>query len=130
MKTIHQKKITQEAIVLRHMRHARKLSLNQAGGLVGITGSAVAHFEQGRTPLSRTRIETFLDAYQFSREEYLEFFDGQNLPINFRDECLSILKQLDETKLQAVHAILVSLMPTGSTRNQSVSPIGDNSGLR
>ena len=117
MKTIHNKKITQEAIILRHMRHTRKLSLNQAGRLVGITGSAVAHFEQGRTLLSRTRIETFLEAYQYSREEYLGFFDGDALPIDYRDECLSIVKQLDVAKLQAVHAVLINFMPQGTTRS-------------
>lgn len=119
MKTIHQKKITQEAIIIRHMRHTRKLSLNEAGRLVGITGSAVAHFEQGRTTISRARIETFLEAYQYSREEYLELFDGGGLPINLRDECLAIVRQLDETKVQAVHAVLVNFMPHGTTRSQS-----------
>ena len=119
MKTIHQKKITQEAIILRHMRHTRKLSLNQAGSRIGITGSAVAHFEQGRTPISRARIETFLEAYQYTREEYLEFFDGDTLPINLRDECLGIVKQLDATKLQAVHAVLVNFMPQNTTRSHS-----------
>ena len=116
MKTIHRKKITQEAIILRHMRHSRKLSLNDAGGLVGITGSAVAHFEQGRTPISRARIETFLEAYRYSREQYLELFDSA-LPVNLRDECLSIVKLLDGTKLQAVHSVLVNLMPPGTTRS-------------
>lgn len=119
MKTVHQKKITQEAIILRHMRHVRKLSLNQAGRLVGITGSAVAHFEQGRTTVSRARIESFLDAYKFTREEYLEFFDGKELPINLRDECIGVVKQLDDTKLQAVYAVLVNFMPQGTTRTQT-----------
>ena len=119
LKTIHRKKITQEAVILRHMRHVRKLSLNQAGGLVGITGSAVAHFEQGRTTVSRARIETFLEAYQFTRDEYLEFFDNDALPINLRDECLVIVKQLDEVKLQAVHSVLVNFMPQGTARSRA-----------
>ncbi len=123
MKTIHQKHITQEVIILRHLRQLRKLSLNQAGRLVGITGSAVAHFEQGRTAISRSRIDSFLKAYQFTRDEYLEFFDSQKLPINLRDECISVIKQLDETKLQAVYAVLVNFMPAGTTRSQT-SPQG------
>ncbi|MGK5085887.1 helix-turn-helix transcriptional regulator [Bdellovibrionota bacterium FG-1] len=119
MKTIHQKKITQEAIILRHMRHTRKLSLNQAGRLVGITGSAVAHFEQGRTTLSRARIETFLEAFRYTRDEYLEFFDSAALPINLRDECLGIVKHLDDAKLQAVHSVLVNFMPLNTMRSNS-----------
>lgn len=117
MKTVHQKRITQEAVILRHMRHVRKLSLNQAGRLVGITGSAVAHFEQGRTTVSRARIETFLEAYRFTRDEYLDYFKVEALPINLRDECLVIVRQLDEVKLQAVHAVLVNFMPPGAARS-------------
>ena len=93
------------------MRHVKKLSLTQAGHLVGITASATAHFEQGRTQRSRAKNESFLGAYRFTRDEYLAFFDGDSLPISLRDECIGIVKQLDEAKVQAVHVVLVNFMP-------------------
>ncbi len=111
-----QKRITQEAIVLRHLRLARKLSLNKAGRLVGITGSAIAHIEGGRMEVSRARIDTMVKAFGYTREEYLEFFDGRELPLNIRDECADIIRQLDDSKLNAVYAVLVNFMPQGSAR--------------
>ena len=115
MKRSQQKRITKEAMVLRYMRHSRKLSLNAAGRLVGISGSAIAHIEQGRMDISRARLQTLLKAYRFTQDEYLEFFDGRPVPISLRDECIGILKQLDESRLQAVHAVLVNFLPPGAT---------------
>ena len=121
MQRSQQKRITKEAMVLRYMRQSRNLSLNQAGQLVGISGSAISHIEQGRMDVSRARIQTLLQAYQFTAEEYLEFFDGSPVPMSLRDECIGILKQLDESKLQAVHAVLVNFVPPGSVRGPNCS---------
>lgn len=82
---------------------------------MAITGSAIAHIEQGRMDISRARIEAMLAAYEYTREEYLAFFDGASLPINLRDECSNIIRQLDDGKLQVVHSVLVNLMPPGTS---------------
>ena len=118
MQRSQQRRITKEAMVLRYMRQSRNLSLNQAGQLVGISGSAISHIEQGRMDVSRARIQTLLQAYRFTKEEYLEFFDGRPVPVSLRDECIGLLKQLHELKLQAVHTVLVSLLPPGAARSQ------------
>ena len=124
-----QKRITKESIILRHMRMVRKISLNKAGALLNITGSAIAHIEAGRMEVSRARVAAMINAYGFSQDEYLEFFDGKELPLNLREECIGIIHQLDEVRLQAVHAVLVNFMPIGSVRsarspeqNQRISP--------
>jgi transcriptional regulator with XRE-family HTH domain len=123
-----QKRITKEAIVLRYLRLSKKLSLNKAGRLIGITGSAIAHIEGGRMDVSRARIDTMVTAYGYTMDQYLEFFDSDALPVNLRDECVGIVRQLDDVKLQAVHAVLVNFMPVGATRTAQspsrVSAIG------
>ena len=111
MKRSQQKRITQEAAIVRHMRHERGLSLNEAGARVRITGSAIAHIEQGRMDLSRERLKTLVQAYGYSMQEYLEYVDGKPIPVSYRDECVAIVRQLDDVKLQAVHAVLVNFMP-------------------
>jgi len=120
MQRSQQKRITKEAMVLRYMRQSRNISLNQAGHLVGISGSAISHIEQGRMDISRARITTLLQAYRFTAEEYLEFFDGRPIPVSLRDECIAILKGLDDAKLQAVHSLLVNLAPPGTARHLGV----------
>ena len=117
MKRSNEKRITKEAIILRHMRQAKGVSLSEAGAKVGITGSAVAHIEHGRMDLSRKRIETLVTAYGYTLDDYVDLLGQEALPINVRDECLSIIQQLDETKLAAVHAVLVNFVPKGTVRN-------------
>jgi len=119
MKRSNQKRITKEAIILRHMRMEKGLSLNQAGRRVGITGSAIAHIEQGRMDVSRARIETLVEGYGYTLDDYFEYLDRKDAPIHVRDECLSILRQLDDSRIQAVHAVLVNFMPPGTARTAS-----------
>lgn len=114
MKRSNQKRITKEAIILRHMRMERGLSLNIAGGRVGITGSAIAHIEQGRMDISRARTETLVKAYGYTLDDYFELLERKEAPIHIRDECLSIIRQLDDSRLQAVHSVLVNFMPPGT----------------
>lgn len=117
MKRSQQKRISQEAIILRHMRYAQKVSLNEAGRRLKITGSAIAHMEQGRMDISRERLKSMVEAYGFTMDDYLDFTEGKELPINFRDECHTIVRQLEEPQLRAVHAILVTMMPQGAARS-------------
>ncbi len=103
------KKITQDARILRHMRLTQKLSLNEAGRLVGISGSAIAHMEQGRMDISRARLETLVKALGFSMSDYLEYYDGLEIPKNLRDECILLLRRCDLSKIEMLHPIISSL---------------------
>ncbi len=109
MQRSQQKRITKEAQILRHMRLSRKLSLNKAGKRLGISGSAIAHIEQGRMDLSRKRIETMIEAYEYTTTEYLEYFDGREVPKNLRDECIFLLRQCDESKIQMLYPVISNL---------------------
>lgn len=104
------KKITHDARILRHMRITKKLSLNQAGRLVGISGSAIAHMEQGRMDISRARLETLVKALGFSMSDYLEYCDGQEVPKNLRDECIMLLKRCELSKIEILHPIISNLI--------------------
>ena len=109
MQRSYQKQITKEAQILRHMRLSRKLSLIKAGRRLGISGSAIAHIEQGRMDLSRKRIATMIEAYEYSTADYMEFFDGKEVPRNFRDECIFLLRHCDESKVQMLYPIISNL---------------------
>jgi transcriptional regulator with XRE-family HTH domain len=104
-----QKQISKEALILRHMRLSRNLSLNNAGRRLGISGSAIAHIEQGRMDLSRKRIATMIEAYEYTTSDYLEFFDGKEVPRNLRDECLFLLRSCDESKVKMLYPIIISV---------------------
>jgi transcriptional regulator with XRE-family HTH domain len=110
LKRSQQKIITRDAQILRHLRISKKLSLNEAGRSVGISGSAIAHIEQGRMDISRARLETLVQAYGYTLGEYMEFADGRELPQNLRDECLMLLRRCDESKVQVLHPVISNLI--------------------
>lgn len=104
-----QKRITIESKILRHMRHSKGMSLNEAGRECGISGSAIAHIEQGRMDVSSTRVETLVVTYGFTMDQFFEYIEGKTVPINFRDESIALLRALDESRLPMVHALLLNL---------------------
>lgn len=106
LKRSQQKRISNEAKILRHMRLSKRISLKGAGRLVGISSSAIAHIEQGRMDLSRKRIESLVKAYGYTIDEYLEFFDGREIPVHLRDECITLLRNCDESKLKLLHPLI------------------------
>ena len=109
MQRSYEKRVSRDAQVLRHMRLSRKISLSQAGRNVCISGSAVAHIEQGRMDVSKARIETLVKAYGYTMSEYMEYFDGKEVPRNLRDECILLLRLCDESKIQVLHPVISNL---------------------
>lgn len=108
-KRSQEKRITKEAEVIRYMRLAKKLSLNQAGKAVGISGSAIAHMEQGRMDISGARLRTLIAAFGFTDEQFLEFMDGKTIPKNLRDECLNLIRLCSESKLAVLHPVIANI---------------------
>lgn len=109
-----EKRITRETEVLRSMRMARPLSLSQAGKVLGITGSAIAHIEGGRMDVLRARLEAMLKAYGFTQDQYLEFLEGRKLPIQYRDACHDLVDQLASDQLKAIYPMLKAFVITNA----------------
>lgn len=106
-KRSQQKRVTREAQVVRYLRQSKGLSLTQAGALVSISGSAIAHIEQGRMDLSLARARTLVETYGYTWGEFMEYVDGRDLPLNYRDECLRLLNDFDSKNLQTIYQVLV-----------------------
>jgi len=110
LKRSQQKRITRDAEILRHVRISKKLSLNQAGKMVCISGSAVAHIEQGRMDISKARLETLVKAFGYTMSDYLEFCDQKEMPKNLRDECVFLLRRCDDSKIILLHPVISNLI--------------------
>lgn len=108
MKRSQQKRITKQAKILQYMRRSKRISMREAGRRVNLSDSAISHYEQGRMDLSTERIRVLVESYGYSASEFEEFMSGKDIPIlSIKEECFSLLEQLDETKLRAVHGMLV-----------------------
>ncbi len=110
-KRSQEKRITVQSKVIRYMRLSRGISQREAARECGISEAAIGHYENGRMDISEARLADFLRAYGYSRREFDEYVYGKPLPvISVRDECIGLLGRIDETKLRAVHAVLVSFV--------------------
>jgi transcriptional regulator with XRE-family HTH domain len=108
-KRSQQKRITSTSKILRFMRMSRRISMREAGRRNGISDSAISHYEQGRMDVSRERLQHMIESYGYTVKDFDEYAEGKPLPVLcIKDECFCLIDRLDETKLRAVHALLVS----------------------
>jgi transcriptional regulator with XRE-family HTH domain len=105
------KRITREAIVLRHLRKARRISMRAAGARIGVGSSSISHYEQGRMDLPIARIPELLELYGYTKDEFDEWVLGKPLPVyDLRDECSQVIHRIENSKLKALHAVLLSFL--------------------
>jgi transcriptional regulator with XRE-family HTH domain len=105
------KRITREAIVLRHLRKTRHISMRNAGLLIGVTSSAISHYEQGRMNLPVARIPELLQGYGYTQADFEEYVMGKPLPVyDLRDECEQVIARIETPKLKSLHAVLLSFL--------------------
>ena len=110
-KRSQQKIITPTSKILRFMRMSRRISMRAAGAQNGISDSSIAHYETGRMDISKARIRQLVESYGYSMQDFDEYAAGKPLPVlSIKDECFCLIDRLDETKLRAVHALLVGFV--------------------
>ncbi|MCC7441891.1 MAG: helix-turn-helix domain-containing protein [Bdellovibrionales bacterium] len=108
MKRTNRNILTVEARTLRFMRLRAGLSQSEAARRCGVSVATIGHIENGRMDLGEERIRRQLVAYCSSREEFDEYVRGKPIPLmSIREECVSLLGQLDEAKLRAVYSVLL-----------------------
>jgi len=110
-----QKKIKKECKVLRELREQKNISQYNAGLLCGYNKATMGHIENGRINIPRDRIEHIVNTYGFTMEQFDKLLlDEQPMRHEMRDVCLDIIHSLDETKLLAIHGMLISMCPAVS----------------
>ena len=90
------------------MRRSKRISMREAGRRINISASTISHIEQGRMEVSAARIRLLVESYGFTLLEFEEFMAGKPIPaLSIKEECFSLIDQLEENKLRAVHGMLV-----------------------
>ena len=102
--------MSKEAMVLKHLRESKKLSVRKAAFKIGISDTKLSHSEHGRCDLNPRLILKILQGYGYTYGEFLKLLSKDLLlPSNDYAECLEILKRIDKSKLATVKTILMSL---------------------
>jgi len=99
---------TQESRTLKKMRLALGLSLIRAGRKSGINPTEINHFENGWLTVTESYIQRFIKGLGYTQKDWEEFYLGRTTVFDLRDECISIIKKMDNDKLRGIHGMLVS----------------------
>ena len=102
--------MTKEAVLLKHLRESRKLSIRNAARIIGISDSKLNHAENGRCDLNSCLILKIIDGYKYGYGDFVKMLDQNlGLPVNDYFDCVEILKRMDKQKLRTAKTILSSL---------------------
>ena len=98
--------ITKEVQVLQTLRRLKDLSQNKASLLCGYHQRAMSNIEGGRVKLSPKRIAHIVKSYGFTMDDFEYHMKSDSLITDIQDECISIIRKMDERKLRTVHQLL------------------------
>lgn len=100
--------ISEDVKVLAALRKIRGLSQYNAGRVCGYSKCTMGHIENGRINLSEDWIAHIVKSYGFTMADFHQHKSSDCLITDLQEDCIEIIKQIDITKLNAVHAILQS----------------------
>ncbi len=103
----YKKIITKEAKTLKALRRLRGLSQYQASHLCKYHRTAIGHIENGRVELPQSRTQHIVKSC-FKMKGFEYHVKSEAFVTDIQDECISIIKGLDEEKLRAVHPLLLT----------------------
>ena len=100
--------ITKEAQVLKVLRKLKRFSQRKASFVCGYHKTAICFIENGRVELHRDKIVHIVKSYGFTMEDFEYHMKADVLVTEIQDECISIIKNLCEKNLKAVHPLLLN----------------------
>ena len=100
--------ITKEVRVLRVLRTLKNLSQHRASFICGYHKGAIGHIESGRVELREAKINHIVTSYGFQMDDFERHMKSDILVTEIQDECISIIKKMDEKKLKSVHPLLLN----------------------
>ena len=124
MRKMPQTKNQSEANVLRRLRESSGLTLRQTGGLIGVTHTTIAQFENEKRTFTTFRIEQLVKAYGYTMEEYYKIL-GRKAVISVKDDCATMLEMLDDDQLSALRGIMSQFLRKpafGNVKDSSSEP--------
>lgn len=104
----YKKIITDDIRVLISLRKQRGLTQYNAGRICGYSKATIGHIENGRIEVPHSRIEHIVKSYGFTMKDFEGHKSSDVLITDLQDDCIKILKKIDNTKLNAVHSVLES----------------------
>lgn len=100
--------------LLRNMREAAGLTMRQLSMQIGISHTAISQVEHGKLELPQGRIEQIVRACGQSMTDLEKMMGKSFVAPNYRNECASLIKVLDEEAISLVYRLMIRLSGQGS----------------
>lgn len=104
-----QKRMTSVANVMKRLRENAGLTTRQAAGIISVTHTTISHFETGRRDFPSLRIEQLVKGYGYTMEEFEKIL-GHRSVISHKDDCITMIGQLDDDQLSAIRSVLSQML--------------------
>jgi transcriptional regulator with XRE-family HTH domain len=98
------------------MRQKSGLSMRQAAARIGLSPAMISHVEIGRENLPKNRVGAMVQAYGCTIDQFREYMSGKVVPTSLRDECIDLIRIMDDVKLQPIHIMIMSMMQQGGRK--------------
>ena len=109
MAITEQKRMNSVASVMKRLRENAGLTTRQAAGIIGVTHTTISQFETGRRDFPSLRIEQLVKGYGYTMEEFEKIL-GHRSVISHKDDCITMIGQLDDDQLSAIRSVLSQML--------------------
>lgn len=109
MALTEQKRMTSVASVMKRLRENAGLTTRQAAGIIGVTHTTISQFETGKRDFPSLRIEKLVKAYGYTMESFEKILGHRSVTSN-RDDCVTMIGQLDDDQLSAIRSVLSQML--------------------
>lgn len=98
--------------LVRHLRINANLTTRELSNLLQCSNSLITHWEEGRNPFPKARIEPVCKVFRITPEEFESYTSGdKEIPINFKDESIYLIAKMPDHLLASVYGILSNMNP-------------------
>jgi transcriptional regulator with XRE-family HTH domain len=102
-------KETKESKALKALRIKADLGIRKLAQKMNYSHTRVHQFETGREDITDVYIQIFLEATGFNHEDWSARIGVNKCEFNLRSQCLELLSEIEESKLDLVCALLKNL---------------------
>lgn len=95
--------------LIRNVRESSGMTMRQLALRIGISHTAISQLEHGKLELPRSRVEQIILACGHSKADFDKLLGKGFIAPNYREECISIVKTLDEDSVNILYQLLVKL---------------------
>jgi transcriptional regulator with XRE-family HTH domain len=107
------KKVSAESIALKKLRIKSELSIRKLSDLMNLSRTRISQMESGRDEVSEQYVLKFLTALKLTLADFENQIGTKKSSSKLREICIELVSNLEPSRLEAVHELLIKLKGGG-----------------